>query len=450
MTFYLTSIDTFSLFRTVPEIFDFKVFRVRPCFSTLDGHVRSKIFSPFESPYMTSYLTSIESFSLSRTVPEIFDFEVFRVRPCFSTLKGHVRSKILIAIFESSYITSYLTSIETFSLSRTVSEIFDFKVFGVRPCFSTLKDYVRSKMFSPFESPYITSYLTSIETFSLSRTVSEIFDFEVLRVRPWPLTLNLALSSHVRSKDWLLFESPYMTFYLTSIDTCSLFRTVPEIFDFKVFRVRPCFSTLDGHVRSKIYSPFESPYMNSYLTSIESFSLSRTVPEIFDFEVLRVRPGFSTLKGHVRSKNLIFFESSYMTSYLTSIETFSLSRTVSEIFDFKVFRVGPCFSTLKDYVRSKMFSPFESPYITSYLTSIETFSLSRTVSEIFDFKVFRVRPCFSTLKDHIRSKILMLFESPYTTSYLTSIDTNYLSLTVFEKITVKILNPEQNGGFWPF
>ena len=43
------------------------------------------------------------------------------------------------------------------------------------------------KIFWPFESPYMTSYLTSIHTFSLSRTIFEIFEFKVLRVWPWPL-----------------------------------------------------------------------------------------------------------------------------------------------------------------------------------------------------------------------------------------------------------------------
>ena len=155
--------------------------------------------SAYESPYMTSYLTSIDTFSLSRTVPKIFDFKVFRVRPWLSTLEDHVRSKMFLP-FESPYMTSYLTSIDTFSLSRTVTEIFDFKVFRVRPWLSTLNGCVRSKMFVPFESPYMISYLTSNDTFFLSRTVPEIFDFKVFRVRSWPLTLNLTLESHVRSK----------------------------------------------------------------------------------------------------------------------------------------------------------------------------------------------------------------------------------------------------------
>ena len=242
--------------------------------------MRSKILASFESPYMTSNLTSIDTFSLSCTVPDIFDFELFRDRPCFSTLKSHMRSKIL-ASFESPYMTSYLTSIDTFSISCTVPEIFDFKIFRVRPCFSTLKSHMRSKIFASFESPYMTSYLTSIDTFSLSCTVPEIFDFKLFRVRLCFSTLK----SHMRSKIFASFESPYMTSYLTSIDTFSLSCTVPEIFDFKLFRVRPCFSTLKSHMRSKIFASFESPYMTSYLTSIDTFSLSRTVSEIFDYKV---------------------------------------------------------------------------------------------------------------------------------------------------------------------
>ena len=77
-----------------------------------------------------------------------------------------------------------------------------------------------------------------------------------------------------------------------------------------------------------------------------------------------------------------------MPSYLTSIGTFSLSRTVFEIFDFKVFRVWPWPLTFRGHLRSKIFSPFESPYMTSYLTPIDTFSLSRTVFEIYSTSKF--------------------------------------------------------------
>ena len=139
-----------------------------------------------------------------------------------------------------------------------------------------------SKIFSPYESPYITLYITSIDIFSLSRTVFEILDFKVNMIWPWPLTFR----GHLRSKIVSSFESPYMTSYLTSIDTFSLSRTIFEIFDLKVFRVWPWPLTFRGHQRSTIFSLFESPYMTSYLTSIDTFSLSRTVFEIFDFKFL--------------------------------------------------------------------------------------------------------------------------------------------------------------------
>ena len=184
--------------------------------------------------------------------------------------------------------------------------------------------------------------------------------------------------------------------------------------------------TFRGHLGSKIFPPFESPYMTSYLTSIDTLSLSRTVFEIFDFKVFRVWPWPLTCRGHPRSKIFSQFESPYMTSYLTSIDTFSLSRTVFEIFNFKVFRVWPWPLRCRGHPRSKIFSPFESPYMTSYLTSIDTFSLSRTVFEIFDFKVFRVWPWSLTFRGHMKSKIFPPFESPYMTSYITSIDTFYL------------------------
>ena len=336
---------------------------------------------------MTSYLTSIDTFSPSRTVFEIFDFKIFRVWSWPLTFRCHLRSNIF-SPFESPYMTSHLTPIDTFSLSRNVFEIFDFKVFRVWPWPLTFRGHLRSNICSPFESPYMTFYLISIDIFSLSRTVFEIFNFKVFRVWPWLLTLRGLLRSNIFSP----FESPYMTPYLTSIDTFSLSRTVFEIFNFKVFRVWPWLLTFRGHLRSNIFSPFESPYMTSYLTPIDTFSLYRTVFEIFDIKIFRVWPWLLTFRGHPRSKIFQLFESSYMSSYLTPIDIFSLSRTVLEIFDFKGFRIWSWPLTFSGDPRSKMFSPFESPLMTSYLTPIDTFSLSRNVFEIFDFKVFRVWP----------------------------------------------------------
>ena len=108
--------------------------------------------------------------------------------------------------------TSYLTPIDIFSLSRTVFEIFDFKGFRVWSWPLTFRGDPRSKIFSPFESPYMTSYLTPIDTFFLSRNVFEIFDFKVFRVWPWPLTFGVTLGQkyfhHSKAHIWLSIQLP--------------------------------------------------------------------------------------------------------------------------------------------------------------------------------------------------------------------------------------------------
>ena len=122
------------------------------------------------------------------------------------TFRGHLRSK-LFSQFESSYKTFYLTSIDTFYLvlfpRYSTSKFVGFDL-DLRP-----SGYLRSKIFSLFESLWTTSYLTSIDTSSLSRIVLEIFDFKVSRVWPWPLIFR----GHMRSTIFLLLESSYMTHY---------------------------------------------------------------------------------------------------------------------------------------------------------------------------------------------------------------------------------------------
>ena len=131
-------------------------------------------------------------------------------------------------------------------------------------------------------------------------------------------------------------------------------------------------------------------------------------------------------------------------------DTISLSRIVFEIFHFEVLRVWPWPWTPKNHLGSKTLLPFQRPYMTFYLTFMNTISVSRTVFEILDFTVLRVWPWPLIPKGHLRSINFIPFESSYMTSYLTSIDTISLSRTVLEIMPVKILMAEQNGGFWPF
>ena len=268
-----------------------------------------------------------------------------------------------------------------------------------------------------------------MDSISLSRTVFEIFDFKVFRVWPWPLTPR----GHLGSKKIIPFERPYMNSYFTSMDTISLSHTDLDIFDFKVFRVWPWPLTPTGHLGSIKIIPFERPYMTSYLTlwtpslylvPFSRYSTSKFLGFYLDLWPLkviwgqkklyhskghiwlpiRVWPWPLTPKGHLGSKKNLPFERPYMTFYLTSMDTISLSRTVFEIFDFKIFRVWPWPLTPKGHLGSKKIMPFERPYMTSYLTSNDTISLSRTVFKIFDFKVFRVWPWPLTPKGHLGSK----------------------------------------------
>ena len=161
-----------------------------------------------------------------------FDFWILRVRTWLSTFRGQLRSKIIL-LFEilyynflsNTYDTFYLevvlrrlkskSSTDNFSRFRTVFEIFDFKVLRVRPWTLTFRGYLRSNLFSPFDGPYMISYLTSIDISSLFHTVKnmsiirnpahdflfkfhwncfsisyrfEIFDFKIFMVWSWPLT----------------------------------------------------------------------------------------------------------------------------------------------------------------------------------------------------------------------------------------------------------------------
>ena len=126
----------------------------------------------------------------------------------------------------------------------------------------------------------------------------------------------------------------------------------------------------------------------------------------------RVWPWPLTFRGHLGSKVFLLYESSCLIFYLTSIDIVSLSRTVLEIFDFEVSRVWPWPLTFRCQLRWKIFSLFESPCMTSYLTYIDIFSLSRTVFEIFDFKNFRVWIWPLTFRGHLRSKIFSLIWQP--------------------------------------
>ena len=77
--------------------------------------------------------------------------------------------------------------------------------------------------------------------------------------------------------------------------------------------------------------------------------------------------------------------------------------------------------------RSKVMAPNESPYMISYMSTIQTESISLTVFEIFEKRTHMTFDLGS------RSKFNAPNESPYTISYMSTIQMESLSFIVFEK-----------------
>ena len=152
---------------------------------TFKGHPRSKIFSPFESPYMTSYLISIDTFSLSRTVFEIFDFKVFRVWPWLLTSRGHLRSKtcphlkahIWLPIQIPLTLSLYLVPFSRYSTSKVLGFDLDFWPLGV-----TLSQkyfhHLKAHIWLPIQLPLTLSlYLVPFSRYSTSKFLG--FDLDL-------------------------------------------------------------------------------------------------------------------------------------------------------------------------------------------------------------------------------------------------------------------------------
>ena len=145
-------------------------------------------------------------------------------------------------------------------------------------------------------------------------------------------------SGQLGSKNYSPFESTYMTSYPISNDTCSLSRTVFEIFDFLGLTL--------------IFDPQESPEVKNFFAvwkpEVKNFfavrkpihELSRYfLPFLYRFcdiwlELFEVRQSPLTPRGHLKSKN-VFIRNPSMTSYLTPIDIISLSHKSFEIIDIK-------------------------------------------------------------------------------------------------------------------
>ena len=137
--------------------------------------------------------------------------------------------------------TSYLTSMDTISLSGTVFKIFDFKILGFDLDLWPVK-VTWGQFFIPFESPYRTSSLTSIDTIILSRSVFEIFDFKFsgFDLDIWPLKVSWSQKTVYYSKAhiWLpisLLWTPSL--YLVPFSRYSTSKILAFDFDLRPLKV---------------------------------------------------------------------------------------------------------------------------------------------------------------------------------------------------------------------
>ena len=416
MTSYSTSVDTIFLSHIVLEIFDFKVFRVWSWPLTPEGHLKSKKnFIPFERPYMISYLTSMDTISLSLTALEIystskflgFDLDLWPLKVIWSQkISYHSRGHIWLPIRLLWTPSLYLLPFSRYSTSKFLGfdlDLWPLKVIRGQKILYHSKGHIWLPIWLLW-TPSL--YLLPFSRYSTSKFSGFDLDHWPLKVI-WSRKNSYHSKGHIWLPIWLLWTP---SLYLVPFWRYSTSKFLG--FDLDLWPLEVIWG-------QKNWISLERPYMTSYSTSVDTIFLSHIVLEIFDFKVFRVWPWPLTPKGHPRSKYFIPSERPYLTSYLICMDAFSLSLTVFEIFDFKIFRVWPWPWPLKViwdqqilyYSKGHIWFPIWLLWTLSlYLLPFSRYSNSKIL--VFDLD-------FWPLKSHLGSKNFILFERPCMTSYLT-------------------------------
>jgi len=186
--------------------------------------------------------------------------------------------------------------------------------------------------------------------------------------------------------------------------------------------------------------PIESPLVVSYLTSVGSNVVARTVFEIFDVKILW--PRSRTVQGHPRSNVMVPIDSSWVVSYSTSIDSIVVSVTVFEIFDVQ-FQWPWTRRVQRHPIKVNGNGANRKP-ISSFLSDLHWVQ-RRILHRIREFDVKILWPRSRTVQGHPRSKVMVPIESPWAVSYLTSFESNIVSLAIFEILTFKIFFRRSNG-----
>ena len=270
-------------------------------------------------------------------------FQGFDLNLWLLTFRGHLRSKIFL-LFESLYKTSYLISYWhflscTFPFLRYSTSTFlrfdlDFWLF---------KSHLRSKIFPPFESPYMTSYLISIDTFYLvpfSKVTRGWRNCRRSGANTWcPIGWHFLSISY---RLWKIRSQSFWGFYLDHL-------------------------TFRSHLKSKMFSPYSKAhiYMTLYLTSVDT-SLSLYLVPFSKYSTLQVS-GFDLdlwISKVTRGWRNMFSHSE--SPYTISLSNFcwhflSISYRLSRYSIFKVSRVWPWHLTFRrSSWNQKYFLLFES------------------------------------------------------------------------------------------
>ena len=163
-----------------------------------------------------------------------------------------------------------------------------------------------------------------------------------------------------------------MTSYLTSMDAIFLYLVPFSIYSTSKFSGFDLdLWPLKSHLVSKNSYTIRKPIYN-FLSDLygQYFSLSYHFRDI-RLQSFMVRHWLWTLKVIWGQKYLYHSKAHIWLPIWYSMDNISLSCAVFEIFNFKVFRFWPWPLTPKGHLGSKFLIPFESLYMTSYLTSIE-------------------------------------------------------------------------------
>ena len=388
--------------------------RVRIWASTFKGQLRSKIFLLFQSPFLILYSTS-----------KLLGFDLDLWRSSGSQKNNHSKGNIWLPIWLLLTPSLYLVPFSRYSTSKFSGfylDLWPLKVIRGQKVLYHLKGQIWLPIWLLWTPSH---YLLLFSRYSTSKFLGFDLDLWPQKVI-WGQQILYHSKSHIWLPIWLLWAPSLYLLPFARYSTSKFLGFDLDLWPSKVIWGQKKLYHSKGHIWLSIWLLW-TPSL--YLLPLSRYSTFKFLGFDLDLWPLKVIRGQKILyhsKGHIWLSIWLLWTPSL---YLLPISRYSTS---------KFFRVWPWPLTPEGHLGSKNFIPFERPYMTSYLTSMDTISLSLTALEIFDFQVFRVRPWPLTPKSHPRSKNFIPFERPYMTFYLTSMDAISLSLTVFEIFDFKV------------